>query len=304
MSGDMFPIEIFAHARVSQLKSEIHARNQILHASRQRLLRVLESQEAAAIECHDGHIVFANDKWTLAEYGVQHDSIVSCVMLDAEKPAEFAGRAVRTLVVVDETSTPHSVCIAPNGNVWVSTDDGGVICIEARSGAVLARHGSAQGSARNQLHFPRGVCMSPDGALLFVADQFNDRVQAFRSLSSSSAAAVRSFGTHGSRDNELVCPEGVAYCDSDACIYTCDAGNNRIVVLGACTTYIFLTPVPSHVTFSHNSHAASSTLQPPRISAWCVTSGNAVAATQNSIILSQWQRRVSTRSRCVSLSPT
>ena len=73
---------------------------------------------------------------------------------------------------------PHGVCVSASGE-WLCVSDLDLDCVRvlrASDGSLMRSIGSS-GSGEAQFSYPRGVCLSPDDELLFVADRFNHRVQ-------------------------------------------------------------------------------------------------------------------------------
>lgn len=79
-----------------------------------------------------------------------------------------------------------------------------------------------EGSGDGQFEHPTAVAVDGSGRV-YVADNWNDRIQAF----TSSGAYLTQWGTFGTGDGQFYGPNGVATC-RDGSVYVVDPGNNRI----------------------------------------------------------------------------
>ena len=85
-----------------------------------------------------------------------------------------------------------------------------------------------RGSSYLEFEMPLGAAIHPDNKRLYVADQFNDRVQ----ILNPDLTFYSSFGSYGNGDGEFRHPTDVAF-DSTGNMYVADLDNNRIQVFTA-----------------------------------------------------------------------
>jgi hypothetical protein len=89
----------------------------------------------------------------------------------------------------------------------------------------------AEGHGKNPRSIKRKNKKS--GALLFVADWDNHRIQVFNAIDSSAQAPIS--GGYGSGADQLIAPEGICLGTDpvDPLLYVCDTGNHRIQIYNA-----------------------------------------------------------------------
>lgn len=138
-----------------------------------------------------------------------------------------------------EFDDPKCVALDHEGNVVMSDYGNNRIQVFRCSDGMLLRTIGRNGTGAGEFNDPWGIAL--DGAgnfplparLLFfsghlvVVEQFNHRVQV---LNYADASHVRTIGSSGRSDEELLYPQGVAI-DSDGHIIVCDTNNSRIQVL-------------------------------------------------------------------------
>lgn len=121
---------------------------------------------------------------------------------------------------------PRGIAEASNGTLYVADAEDNVIDQVSATGQVttLAGNGTsgysdgAGGSA--EFHSPRGLALSANGNILYVADAGNNLIRAI-DLSTDVVSTVADTGV------SLLSPEGVAV--SGSTLYVADTGNNRVV---------------------------------------------------------------------------
>ena len=116
--------------------------------------------------------------------------------------------------------TPQDIAVDSEGFVYV-TDFNNRIQKFTHDGKYLSKFGSNAG----QLNRPAGIAVDNAG-LVYVSEYGNHRVSVF----TSDGDFVRSFGEHGTNENQFKCPDGGITFDKDGLLYICDTNNNRIVV--------------------------------------------------------------------------
>jgi DNA-binding beta-propeller fold protein YncE len=94
-----------------------------------------------------------------------------------------------------------------------------VVLLQYKSGAVkpeVTIGSRTGGNADGQLHYPRGVTLTPDGRHILVADCWNYRVSKFSTDSGAFVAHVVS--------NGIRCPTDVLQCEDGSIVVACAAG--------------------------------------------------------------------------------
>ena len=88
----------------------------------------------------------------------------------------------------------------------------------------------AQGSGSAEMSDLTGMCLSPDGELLFVADGGNHCVHVFRA---ADGAHVRTIGSKGNDDGQFNYPYDVCVSPSGEWLFVAELRNKRVQVLSA-----------------------------------------------------------------------
>lgn len=102
-------------------------------------------------------------------------------------------RVVRIGQLAESFREPRGVCTTPDDKLLLVADDQCVHVFDARTGTPMRKIGAC-GSGKTELQCAMGICLSPDGERLFVADHHNRRVQVFRVVD---GAHERTIGTYG-----------------------------------------------------------------------------------------------------------
>ena len=127
------------------------------------------------------------------------------------------------VVLEDDAATRGALGIGGERVVSVVVRDG------FRGGEFVRAFG-AEGSGAGEFQYPWGLCVSPDGELLSVADQGNHRLQVVRT---SDGAHVRTIGSEGSDDGQFNYPTHVCLSHSGEFLFVSDTHNSRVQVLRA-----------------------------------------------------------------------
>jgi hypothetical protein len=144
-----------------------------------------------------------------AEYPA-HLQVWSMTLDDAE---------VNSYTVLEDARTVGSYALE-------SGDEVGLVVLDGFRGGAFVRSFGEKGSGAGQFNAPRGICISPDGALLCVCDRDNHRVQLLRA---SDFAHVRTIGSKGSGDGQFSMPWGACFSPSNEMLFVADFGNHRVV---------------------------------------------------------------------------
>jgi hypothetical protein len=132
--------------------------------------------------------------------------------------------------------TPH---LAPDGRIWVPSNEDDQIRIYDQTGRVVEKWGTS-GAADGQFFFGApgvhedgaGVIFAPDGSI-YVLDSGNLRVQHF----SSDRKFLGKFGSYGSDPGQFVSPVAIAL-DDGGNLYVSDEGRHDIQVFTTGGTYV------------------------------------------------------------------
>lgn len=133
---------------------------------------------------------------------------------------------VATTLTGSGLGIPSGIAEASNGTVYVADAEDNVIDQVSATGQVttLAGNGTSgysDGSGSNaEFHSPRGLALSTNGNILYVADAGNNLIRAIN-LSTDVVSTVADTGV------SLLSPESVAV--SGGTLYVADTGNNRVV---------------------------------------------------------------------------
>lgn len=189
-------------------------------------------------------------------------------------------------------SWPYGVATSPDGTVVYVADSGNnrVRAIDVRLGAVttLAGAGSAGfqdgPSATARFYGPRGVVVSPDGAVVYVADYSNFRVRAV----DRKAGRVSTIMGGGGADEVITTsgvtykPAGVAVSPDGSAVLVADSANNRIRTVTVGHRRAALPPGASNVGHTGKPNASWEARAPaPAVgqnSYWAARDGNTLSA--------------------------
>jgi sugar lactone lactonase YvrE len=94
---------------------------------------------------------------------------------------------------------------------------------------VTVAGGNGQGSAANQLNTPAGIHLSSLDGSLYIADEFNNRIQKWaQNATFGTTVAGNSNGISGSTPYLLYHPFDIAIDHEENCLYVSDTANGRI----------------------------------------------------------------------------
>lgn len=147
--------------------------------------------------------------------------------LDGSHPIAWGNKGVSS----GSFNWPQGVVVDPaNGHVWVLDTRGNRLQEFSADGTGPIRAFGSAGSVAGRFNWPMDASFGSDGTL-FVADTFNNRIQAFRP-----DLSVRwTYGTLGTGVSNLRRPYGVIYDPVNGRVLVADTNNNRIVVLDPAT---------------------------------------------------------------------
>ena len=121
-------------------------------------------------------------------------------------------------------SRPQSICLDPDGSLWVTDACNHRIVHFDPDGNILGTFGSL-GDEPGQLRYPYGIDQLSDGSLI-ICEYGNSRVQRF----SPDGQSIERWGKPGRAPGQLAYPWALAV-DPDDRTYVIDSGNNRIQVV-------------------------------------------------------------------------
>jgi DNA-binding beta-propeller fold protein YncE len=135
-----------------------------------------------------------------------------------------------------DLSSPAGVCVFGDLVYVCDTNFRQCLCASSRvsvfrlSTGEFLRTISAHGSGPTAMGELTGMCLSPDGELLFVADGNHHCVHVFRTVD---GAHVRTIGSKGSGDGQFNYPYDVCVSPSGEWLLVADLRNKRVQVLSA-----------------------------------------------------------------------
>jgi DNA-binding beta-propeller fold protein YncE len=130
---------------------------------------------------------------------------------------------------------PHSIRVAPDGNVWVVEKITHQVFKYTRNGALLASFGTFRKRGRDATHFdmPTDVAFGADGTT-YISDGYgNSRIVRL----AADGRYLGEWGRHGSGAGQFRIPHSVAV-DPSGRVYVADLNNRRIQVFTAGGQYI------------------------------------------------------------------
>ena len=168
-----------------------------------------------------------NFPWGVAVTDDNHVIITECwghcvTILDREgkKVKSLGGKGGSGNV---KFSYPHGVAITPDKFILVSDDSHRIQKI-SMDGYLIASVGKEGiGPLQFRISGPDGTAISPITGQVYIADEYNHRIQVLNPELTFS----HSFGSHGTDNGQFYCPTDIAI-DSQGLVYVTDAGNNRI----------------------------------------------------------------------------
>lgn len=127
---------------------------------------------------------------------------------------------------------PEAIAVGPDGSLYLGDTRGQVVDIWVPDNAgnythdpqVLLGEAYVIGNDNNHFFYPRGVALDSSGRL-FVADDYNNRVQIFSPPFTSGMAATDSI--HAADDGGFSHPKAVAFSDGN--LYVADFDNERVL---------------------------------------------------------------------------
>ena len=124
----------------------------------------------------------------------------------------------------EKLSNPRGVAVDEDGNILVVDTDRSCIQMFTSNGEVIRTVGT-RGKTSLEFQSPVGAAFHPLNKRLYVADNFNHRIQVLN----PDLTFYKSFGIHGSGNGQLYHPADVAF-DGAGNIYVADVNNARIHV--------------------------------------------------------------------------
>ncbi|MEH2202671.1 MAG: scytonemin biosynthesis PEP-CTERM protein ScyF [Nostoc sp.] len=120
---------------------------------------------------------------------------------------------------------PSGVTFDKTGNVYVGDFNGERILKFTSDGQQIGVIGGTNGTAPGQFQGVAGVRISPVSGNIFVADQYNNRVQVL----DPNGKSLLAFGSAGSGPGQLLQPIGIEVDDQEN-VYVADSINSRVQV--------------------------------------------------------------------------
>lgn len=121
---------------------------------------------------------------------------------------------------------PQSICIAPDGTLWIADSCNHRICHFTREGVFLSAFGRL-GSGLGEFQYPYNVALLSDGTLV-VCEYGNNRVQRLR----TDGTSLGTWGSAGRDVGALAYPWALAVLTKNQLLIV-DSGNNRVQVIDA-----------------------------------------------------------------------
>ena len=126
----------------------------------------------------------------------------------------------------------HGVAFTTDDNIVVSDTMGHSLYKQTLQGEYITSVGS-EGCGPSEFRHPRGVAVHPATGQIYVADEYNHRIQVIN----DSFTYSHSIGSKGMALGQLQHPYDVAL-DSDGNVYVCNTGNTSIDVFTSSGTFL------------------------------------------------------------------
>ena len=178
-------------------------------------------------------VVFGRDSWSFGSYGREKGQFDCPMGICVSQSKIFVCDSKNTRIQIFDTHDysfissidtggdyPYWICVSPNGNIMVTTDQENVLVFNS-SGTAIGQFGS-HGRGPGQLFYPRGICCNSRGEIIIV-DGWNHRVQIY----DKKGDFLRSIGAKGEGPEQLLYPRGICL-DEKENILIADTGNQRI----------------------------------------------------------------------------
>jgi DNA-binding beta-propeller fold protein YncE len=144
---------------------------------------------------------------------------------DRVQRMQLDGSGAAELIAPGQLNNPRGLTISGT-RLIVADDHNHRLAVYDTGGRFLQAVGAGQGQGVNQLSFPFGVAVDPQGRV-FVADDLNHRVVRFGPRSKYVYKAR--WGSYGSGPGQLAYPRAIAV-DPSGLVYVTNTGNDRIDV--------------------------------------------------------------------------
>ncbi|MBD2245931.1 scytonemin biosynthesis PEP-CTERM protein ScyF [Nostoc sp. FACHB-888] len=162
----------------------------------------------------------------------------------------FANGAFTPLVEDRLFFGPSGVTFDKDGNFYVGDFNGERILKYTSDGQQLGVIGGTRGTAPGEFQGVAGVRISPVSGNIFVADQYNNRVQVL----DPNGSPLLAFGSAGSEPGQFLQPIGIEV-DEEENIYVADSINSRVQVFDKNGNFL--------TSFGENARDASGNPVPP-----------------------------------------
>ena len=127
---------------------------------------------------------------------------------------------------------PGSLCLSHDNKCLFVTDrENHVKVLNRADGTLIQKIGNGHGRGPGCFLEPVGVCISPDGSELYVADRYNNRINVFNPIDGSYVCRLVGKRLVGKRPIFLEQPKGICISADGELLYVAD--NNGVQVLRA-----------------------------------------------------------------------
>ena len=170
--------------------------------------------EDGELEVPTGMAIF-NDTLYVASH--DNNSIYMFDVNDYSSLGSFGDEDEDEEGILDE---PNYLCVSEKDNRLYVTDKKGIVAFNLTDHSFVRRFGS-------DLVTPEGICLSPDGSSLYVAEVRKSRVSEVDIVGDK---IIRSVGTIGISNGQLKSPNGICLSADGQQLLVSESGNNRISV--------------------------------------------------------------------------
>jgi streptogramin lyase len=125
---------------------------------------------------------------------------------------------------------PHGIHVDPEGNVWVTDQEGHQVVKMTAGGRVLLTLGKkgVAGDGVDVFNAPSAVYVTPDGSI-FIGDGHGGMTNARMLKFTRDGTFVKAWGKRGTAPGDFETPHGIAM-DSQGRLFVADRGNNRVQI--------------------------------------------------------------------------
>ena len=154
-------------------------------------------------------------RWCLPRRQLDWDwtTYVTSASSDDIKVYDLNGSSARTITIATSRANPYDLTLDANATIYIS-EEKAVTCLNNdgtfrwRTGrsATISYHGS-EGTGNGEFKYAKGISIHPSSGELFVADEYNNRIQVL----DKNGTFIRKFGSYGTAPGQLKYPKDIVF---------------------------------------------------------------------------------------------